>query len=269
MPTASLPAACWAFAASSDPVANAARVRDGIAAASRAGARLLLTPECCLTGYPSAHRSDLSGLDAAELGRLERGLADEATRAGLGLLLGTASSWRGGWSNDALLCGAAEGMRYRKRCLTPSDRKHFIPGDEGCVARVDDWRIGLGVCYDLRFPDCWAGLAAAEADAFAVIAHMAGVDPDPGTKAAVIPALCGTRAAEWATPLLFANTADRDRWLDTACWDARGVRVAGAGEGLLEARLERRESRDAWYAQVRADALHRWRASTAQRRAST
>ena len=49
--------ACWSFTASADPAANAVEVRRGIDAAAAAGARVLLTPECALTGYPGAARA--------------------------------------------------------------------------------------------------------------------------------------------------------------------------------------------------------------------
>ena len=87
---------------------------------------------------------------------------------------------------------------------------------------------------------------------------MAGADPDPGTKAEVVPALFATRAAEWATPVLFANTAAPDRYLDTALWDARGVRIARCGDGLMFGELRRREFFDPWYGELRRRTLATW-----------
>lgn len=262
---APLEAAILAFSAGADIRANAARIRTAITTA--APARLLLTPECALIGYPGAARASCAGIDWCLVADEEERLAAAAVRAGVVLVLGTASplpvegdgvsAGAPAVSNDALVLGAgARPLRYRKRCLTPLDLAHFSPGSGGaCLFALAGWRLAVSICYELRFGALWAEQAAAGADAFLSISHMAGGDPDPGTKAAVIPQLYAARAAEWATPLLLANTADAARWLDSGHWDARGVRVAQAAEGLLRTTLRAREQFDPWYASLRHEAL--------------
>ena len=256
-----LPVAAFAFTASDDIGANAKALRAAVAEAGRAGAKLLLTPECSLIGYPSAARPDLIGVDWCRVGDEEDVLELAARQAGLVLVLGTAGPFRDPttFSNDALVLNAGpQPLRYRKRCLTPGDSKHFIPGDEqACTFTVAGWTIGLTICYELRFGSVWAEQARAGVDAFATIAHMAGPDVDPGTKAAVIPALYSARAAEWATPLLLANTAAPDRWLDSGAWDARGLRTATLVDGVLMTTLMPRTTFAPWYAGLRDESLRR------------
>jgi predicted amidohydrolase len=222
-------------------------------------------PECALPGYPGAARPDFADVDWQQIGSFEADLAAAAHGHGVVLVLGTASpDTRPGGdprriTNDALVVGAGVApLRYRKQCLTPGDMAHFVAGDSTCWFDCDGWRFGLAICYDLRFPDVWARLAAGGCDGFLCLAHLAGADPDPGTKAAVLPALCTARAAELATPLVLANTAAPDRWLDSGAWDARGVRVA-SGCGLLVSALARRTDFAAWYSGIRDLAMQRWR----------
>ncbi len=244
----SLRVGCLSFTATADVVANAADIHRGIVAAAGAGVRVLLTPECALTGYPGAARTDLRDLDGCALADREEALLLAAERHGIVLVLGTAApDGAGGWTNDAVTMQG----RYRKRRLTPGDAAHFRPGDRPCTIAVDGWTLGLAICYDLRFPGLWRELAVAGVDANLVLAHMAGADPDPGTKAAVIPAFCAVRAAETATPLVFANTAAADRWLDSGVWDARGIRIAGAASGLVVAELAPRAALAPWYRGLR------------------
>jgi predicted amidohydrolase len=248
---APLRVACLAAAATADPVANAALVEAALADAARAGARVLLTPECMLPGYPGAVRPDLAGLNTCQLAECEDRLALRAERLGLLLVLGTASPTAdGGWSNDAWCCGALAPTRHRKRALTPGDRAHFAAGSRATMLELDGWRLAVSICYEVRFPELWA-----DADGFLAIAHMAGPDPDPGTKAQVVPALYAARAAEWAAPLALANTAAPDRWLDSALWDARGMRTTGCGQGLLVGELRHRDDLPPWYAGLRRDRL--------------
>lgn len=253
-----LPLALLPFTAHGDPRANAARIRAGIVAAAQVGARVLLTPECGLPGYPSAAQANLAGVDWGLIADLEDELARVAEQHGILLVTGSAAPGEGGCTNDALMCGAVAPVRYRKQCLTPTDRQHFVAGSAAVTVEFAGWRLGVAICYDLRFIDVFMRLAQAGADAFLVIAHMAGPDPDPGTKAALIPQLCATRAAELATPLAFCNTAAGNRYCDSAVWDARGMRVATAAEGLFTATLAPRETFDPWYANLRHEALTRW-----------
>lgn len=248
---APLRVACLAMAATDVPAANAGLIRQGLLDASRAGARVLLTPECALPGYPGAARPDLAGTSGCQLSELEDTLALLAERLGLVLILGTASPTEdGSYSNDALCCGAVAPRRHRKRALTPGDREHFKPGRTPTALEVDGWRLGISICYEVRFPELWT-----DADGFLAIAHMAGPDPDPGTKAQVVPAFYAARAAEWAAPLALCNTAADDRWLDSGLWDARGVRMASMRDGLLIGDLVHRDALPPWYAGLRRDRL--------------
>ncbi|MCK6489841.1 MAG: carbon-nitrogen hydrolase family protein [Planctomycetes bacterium] len=248
---ADLAVAAWAFTAGPDPAANAAAIAAGLDAAAAAGARVAVFPECALCGYPGAARADLAGLDWCALADHEDALLLQAARLGLVAVIGTAERGPAGVLNQALVGGAVAPVRYAKRSLTPGDRAHFAPGGRPLVVAVDGWRLGLGICFDLRFAPRWAELAAQGADAFLVPAHMAGVDVDPGTKAEVVPALCRVRAAEHAAPLLLANTAAADRWCDSLAVDARGVVVGAGGAGLLLRSLRHRSRLASWYGELR------------------
>lgn len=248
---ADLAVAAWSFAAGADLAANARAIAAGLDAAAAAGARVAVFPECALCGYPGAARAGLAGLDWDALAGHEDALLRRAARLGLVAVLGTAARGPAGVGNQALAGGAVPPVRYAKRSLTPGDRGHFVAGEAPALVEVDGWRLGLGICFDLRFAPLWAALAAQGADAFLVPAHMAGGDPDPGTKAEVVPALCRVRAAEHAAPLLLANTAAADRWCGSLAVDARGVVAAAAAEGLLSVRWRHRGRLHPWYEQLR------------------
>jgi predicted amidohydrolase len=257
-----LPVAAFAFTATDDIGANAKRLQQAVADAGKAGAKVLLTPECALIGYPGAARPDLAGVDWCRVGDEEDVLELAARKAGLILVLGTGCTFKdtSHFSNDALVLNAGpQPLRYRKRALTPGDASHFIPGGEQQPMTIDvaGWKVGLSICYELRFGAIWAQQAKAGVDAFLSIAHMAGPDVDPGTKAEVIPNLYSARAAEWATPLVLANTAAPDRWVDSGHWDARGVRVAAQAEGLMLTTLQPRSTFAPWYSGLRDESLRR------------
>src|SRR5687768_11762055 len=113
-----LPVAAFAFTATDDLGANAKRLQAAVADAGRAGAKILLTPECSLVGYPSAARPDLAAVDWCRVGDEEDVLELAARKAGIVLVLGTACAFKDTtrFSNDALvLNNGPTPLRYRKR----------------------------------------------------------------------------------------------------------------------------------------------------------
>lgn len=135
------------------------------------GARLVVFPECALSGYgfasledarrvaepvPGSSSEALSALCAAHQGYLVYGLLEHDGDAVY---------------NTAVLLGPAGLIgRYRKLHLPLLGVDRFItPGNEGFkVWQTPLGRIGLAICYDLRFPESLRVLALQGADIIAL-----------------------------------------------------------------------------------------------------
>jgi len=151
-----------------------------IAEAARGGAKLVALPEYfCLLG-----RHDTDKLAAAEDdagGAIQQALADSARRAGVWVVGGslpmrTADPRR---VRNSCCVYAPDGRRvarYDKIHLFAYDngREHY---DEGRVLEAGDapvafdalgLRIGLSICYDLRFPELYRALCSAPCDLLCV-----------------------------------------------------------------------------------------------------
>jgi len=48
------------------------------------------------------------------------------------------------------------------------ESRNFVPGDKAVLADLPWGRLGLSICYDLRFPALYRALASAGADVIAV-----------------------------------------------------------------------------------------------------
>lgn len=80
--------------------------------------------------------------------------------------------------NTAVLIGPDGRIlaRYRKRRLFDAsigkkrvkESKYFLVGKRGVVAAVKTWRVGLSICYDLRFPELYRAQARAGAEILCV-----------------------------------------------------------------------------------------------------
>jgi predicted amidohydrolase len=66
--------------------------------------------------------------------------------------------------------------RYRKRRLfnvnlpdaKHRESKYLVAGTKAVVCKVDDWKVGLSLCFDLRFPEHYAELRRMGAELFLV-----------------------------------------------------------------------------------------------------
>lgn len=189
-----------------DVAANLAMVEVLVARAAAAGAALVATPEN--TSYLGTPRGKVASAEPAG-GPVERRLAALAARHGVHLLVGSVGEALDDRRcyNTSLLYGpdGRELARYRKLHLFDVDlpdgprfteSAHIAPGDEVVVADTPLGRIGLSICYDIRFPELYAALVARGAEVLTV------------PSAFTVP----TGAAHWHT-LLRARAIEAQAWV--------------------------------------------------------
>ncbi|MHA6347337.1 carbon-nitrogen hydrolase family protein [Roseivivax sp. CAU 1761] len=175
-------AALLQLTASDDPEANARDVAARIRAAAAAGAGFVLTPEVsnCLSASRDHQRAVLVD-EAAD--RTLAACREEAARAGIWVLAGSlalkAAPPETRFVNRSLLIGpdGAIAARYDKMHMfdvavseteTYRESAGYRPGDRAVLAETPLGRIGLTICYDLRFPHLYRRLAQAGAEILTV-----------------------------------------------------------------------------------------------------
>ena len=154
---------------------NLETARTLVEQAARAGARLVVLPEFfCLLGQKDTDKVDVK--EPAGDGPIQRALSDIARDAGVWLIGGTvpiaSPEPRRIW-NACLVFGpdGTQTARYDKVHLFGLNRgadrfdesATIVPARTPVVCDVgepgaDAWRIGLSVCYDLRFPEYYRAL---------------------------------------------------------------------------------------------------------------
>lgn len=152
-----------------------------IVGAAKRGAKLVVLPELAVSGYV---------LDQARLAKVAEDVAGPtlqswtaiAQRLGVLIAGGFCELSDGQLFNSAMLVGPGGLiLHYRKLHLFDRERKIFSPGDLGLpVADTALGRIGLCVCYDLRFVEVVRLLALQGASLVAVpTAWVGGFDRTP------------------------------------------------------------------------------------------
>jgi predicted amidohydrolase len=198
--------------------------------ASSAGAELLVLPECAIPGY--VFDSADEALPYAEeipgptTGALER----ECARLGLHVVCGLLERDGDALRNAAVLVGPGGLIgTYRKTHLPFLGVDRFVtPGDELPVFDTPLGRIGIEICYDLRFPEVTRTLALRDAD---IIAHPTNFPMAAKIQTELITV---ARAAENRIYLLTANRVGKERSGEFCGWsqivDPYGKRLAEADE---------------------------------------
>ncbi len=166
------------MSATGDKERNVAVARRLVAAAARKGARLVVLPE--KWNLIDVERRQVAGAEPLDGPSLEA--AREWARAhGIALVAGSVSERVAGGGrarNTSVLIrpdGTASAI-YRKLHLFDvevaghvyRESEGAIPGDEVVVGEAWGRRIGMSVCYDLRFPELYRDLVARGAEVLSV-----------------------------------------------------------------------------------------------------
>lgn len=189
---------------STDLQTNLACARDLLAAAASEGAELAVLPEYfCLLGQRDTDK--LAIQEPFGAGTIQRFLSDSARELGLWIVGGTLPISAGPSAADP--AGATDRVYNSTlvyssagQCVARYDKIHLFRFDNG-QERYDEsrvllpglkpvlfellsrdghcWRVGLSVCYDLRFPELYRAYAGAGVDLLLVpsaFTHSTGQD---------------------------------------------------------------------------------------------
>lgn len=192
-----------------DPAENLPVTVEMVRKAAAGGAQFVLTPE--VTNCVSASRTrQRDVLQSENDDRTLRALREQAAESGIWLLIGSlalgAADQDGRFFNRSFLIGPGGEIaaRYDKIHMfdvavseteTYRESRGYRPGNRVVLAGTDFGKLGLTICYDLRFPRVYRSLAQAGAQIIAIPSAFSPV----------------TGAAHWETLL-------RARAIETGCF---------------------------------------------------
>jgi predicted amidohydrolase len=216
--------------------------------AASAGCRLVVLPECALTGYVFESRDEALAHALETPGPETDALVAACGRLGLHAVCGLLARDGDVLRNRAVLAGP-DGIvaTYDKTHLPFLGVDRFVEPGEGPLQPVDTplGRIGIEICYDLRFPEVTRALALSGAE---IVAHPTNWPLAARSNADF---MTRSRALENRIFLLTSNRVGRERSAEFCGWsqivDTLGVRLAEAdetGEALLVAEIDPAVARD-------------------------
>ncbi len=147
---------------------NRATARDGVRAAARAGAEVVVLPELVSSGYVFADRDELAACAETRDGETLREWTALARDLDVIIVGGFAEDGRDGHFYNSAALVDATGVRavYRKTHLWDTEKADLFTAGSEAATVVDTrvGRIGVMICYDVEFPEWVRGVALRGAD---------------------------------------------------------------------------------------------------------
>ncbi|WP_199260580.1 carbon-nitrogen hydrolase family protein [Paracoccus binzhouensis] len=245
-----------------DPSANLRRIHDHIVAEAAAGTKLILFPELANLGYveplvpggpmtqpPADYAFALWRACAAPDGPEIAALAEAAQRHGVHIVigLGMRDPLRDGVMRNASLLIGPGGVlgSYVKLHQWQNEKLYFTRGDRIDTFPFGDTRLGMQICYDIRFPEITRILAMQGAGIVTSVWASFGGQDMPVSDEALFIHRAYTRATENGIFFLSCNRSGShggQRFFGRSCALAPDGTVLGAldhdGEDVLRVEID-------------------------------
>ena len=229
-------AAAQIFCALGDFDANVRKIRDFCGFAKKSGAELIVFPEMTDTGYSmpviQKHAKKWKEGVATELQKI-------AKENSIAIVAGISDREGESIFNAQVLVNARGEVlgKYRKTHLVTAapldERVCFSPGSEFVACKIDNYQVGLSICYDLRFPEMARTL---------VVNHGADVIVNssawPVVRAEHLKILAVARAVENQSYFIIANRVGTD---DGVTFCGGSLIVDPSGKVIVAASPDREE----------------------------
>ena len=250
-----LRAAASQFRLTTDTQANLERILTDIHSAAEQGASVVVFPELALSGYPSEKAESLDYVDQAQTVAALRAIQEEANRRSIFVAVGAVWKESQKTFNRAFLISRTGGIVgiYDKLHPFGHEPKFFSDGDELNVMEMDGIRVGLLICFDIRFPEPWRALRLQGAE---VVLHLAAGTGSGEWKVPVLEGFLRTRASENQMFVVSANNAGPAQIVKSGIVDPDGLILAQANYGreeLLVANLDLSRVSDEFLQKRRTD----------------
>ncbi|WP_288949072.1 carbon-nitrogen hydrolase family protein [uncultured Paracoccus sp.] len=245
-----------------DPTRNLRKVHDHIAAEARHGAQLILFPELVNTGYVepmvpggpmTIPAADYAGAlyhacaapDGPEIAALAEAAQQHDTHIVIGM--GMRDSIRAGvMRNCSLLIGPSGVLGcYAKIHQWQNEKLYFTGGDQIHTHALGETRLGMQICYDIRFPEITRIMAMQGAGIVTSVWASFGAEDTPVADEALFLHRAYTRATENGVFFLSCNRCGShggQRFFGRSCALAPDGAVLGAldhdGEDVLRVEVD-------------------------------
>lgn len=193
-------------------------------------ARVLVLPECCLTGYTGDEIKSTDELNTKEIAAALSEIGLVAKKGKIYVGIGTAyfNVSKKCWTNSLVIINDKGKIQciYHKMGLTRGDEIHFKGGTSHPTFTVDKVIFGCQICFDVRFPDNYREYFKKGVHVVLHAYHQAGMPEIAKQRRSLLTAFQRVRSSENAIYTISSNTIGRnkgnDQWVPTMIVNPRG-----------------------------------------------
>lgn len=212
----------YQFQITGNIASNFQKIKQAVLKASKENIRILTFPECALTGYPPHDIASSSLVDFEQVTLCCDELDKLAKVHQMYIVIGAIMKENDNYYNSAIVFTPNQKRYvYQKRGLWGWDRDNFCPGNQTGVFEVDGIKIGIRICFEIRFPEYFRELYRQNTDLNVVIFYDIS-DCDDIARYDLIKAHIRTRAVENVCHTLSVNTTGPYQTAPTALYDRSG-----------------------------------------------
>lgn len=225
----------YQFAVTGDIKCNFEIVKKAVLQASDEKVKLLVFPECALTGYPPHDMNGPSNVDFDGLTVMWEQLQHMAEEYDMHIIIGSITKDNEKYYNSAVIFSPnQEKQFYHKRALWGWDY-NFTPGNQSGVFELEGFKVGIRICFEVRFPEYFRELYTQHTD-LNIILFYDTANYDDIERYDLIKAHIRTRAVENICYTLSVGAIKPYQTAPTALFDRSGgilKELERNAEGLL------------------------------------
>lgn len=215
--------AAYQFEVTGNIRSNLSVIEQAITMAKKQEVNLVIFPECCLTGYPPRDMECSEMVDFNEVEKSCNKIQELANETDINIIVGTIFRDKGQIVNRAICIQPnQERTLYDKRALYGWDSDNFEVGDKQGIFEIQGIKIGVRICFEIRFPEYFRELYRERTDINVVLFYDVS-DEDNIQRYEMIKGHIQTRAVENVTTTISVNTIIPYQTAPTAVFDKSGV----------------------------------------------
>lgn len=234
----------YQFAVTNNIKHNLETVKKAVIKAAHEGVKLLVFPECALTGYPPRDMEHASMVNFYELELAYEQLQSLVDENAIHIIIGTITREDKKYYSSAILFAPHnKKLFYHKRALWGWDKDNFSVENCNGIFEIDGWKIGVRICFEVRFPEFFRELYEEHTD-LNIIMFYDVADYDDIERYELIKSHIRTRAVENVTYTLSVDTIYPYQTAPTALYNRSGyslIELNRNEDGLLVYDLENAE----------------------------
>lgn len=212
-------------------------MKKAIKVATCKGVRLLIFPECSLTGYPPLTIQSCEDINFDEVEKCFYEFRKLSIEYNIFIIIGSVTRDEGKYYNSVVTFSPYdyEIKPYHKRALWGWDRENFTEGNNIGVLKIDEFKIGVRICFEVRFPEYFRELYKENTD-FNIVLFYDVSSSDDIERYELIKSHLRTRAVENVSTIVSVNATRPYETAPTAVFDSSGkvvFELERNSEGLL------------------------------------